>query len=118
MLGELVKFFGHRVMTAFDGPSAISLASQISPDVVLLDIGLPGLSGLDVARKLRNLPETRSAYMVAVTGYGQVEDRERSALAGFDAHLVKPLDEADIAAILAQQMSERREDHDARDAHK
>jgi CheY-like chemotaxis protein len=90
------------------------LAIQLAPDVIMLDIGLPGISGLEVAQRLRNLPETRSAYLVAVTGYGQQQDRERSALAGFDAHLVKPIDQADVEAILTGQLRRRRTDRDAR----
>lgn len=114
MLGELISILGHRATAAFDGPSAVSLAIQLAPDVIMCDIGLPGLSGHDVARKLRNLPETRSAYLVAVTGYGQDQDRERSASAGFDAHLVKPIDQKDVADILEGQLRKRRSDHDAR----
>jgi PAS domain S-box-containing protein len=114
MLAELIKILGHRAVAAFDGQSAMSLAIQLSPDVIMLDIGLPGLSGLEVAEKLRNLPETRSAYLVAVTGYGQQQDRELSAQAGFDAHLVKPLDQSDIASILGGQLRRRRADRDAR----
>jgi PAS domain S-box-containing protein len=114
MLGELIKILGHRAVAAFDGPSALSLAIQLAPDVIMLDIGLPGISGLEVAQRLRNLPETRSAYLVAVTGYGQQQDRERSALAGFDAHLVKPIDQADVEAILTGQLRRRRTDRDAR----
>jgi PAS domain S-box-containing protein len=91
-LCELLRLFGHHATAAFDGPSALSVAAQLAPDVVLLDIGLPGMSGLEVAVKLRQLAETRSAYLIAVTGYGQSNDRDRSLEAGFDAHLVKPID--------------------------
>jgi CheY-like chemotaxis protein len=72
--------------------------------VVVLDIGLPGMSGLEVASKLRNLAETRSAQLIAVTGYGQSEDRARSQLAGFDAHLVKPIDADEIGLLLASRV--------------
>jgi CheY-like chemotaxis protein len=79
----------------------LGVAAQLAPEVVMLDIGLPGLNGHDVAAKLRHLPETRSAYLVAVTGYGQSNDRERALAAGFDAHFVKPIDVDALAAMLA-----------------
>ena len=106
-LCELLRQFGHRATAAFDGPSALSVAAQLAPDVVLLDIGLPGMSGLEVATKLRQLTETRSAYLIAVTGYGQSNDRDRSFEAGFDAHLVKPID----VAALAEQLQQRGRQH-------
>ncbi len=100
-LCELLRLFGHRATAAYDGPSALGVAAQLAPEVVMLDIGLPGLNGHDVAAKLRHLPETRSAYLVAVTGYGQSNDRERALAAGFDAHFVKPIDVDALAAMLA-----------------
>ena len=72
------------------------------PDAVLLDIGLPGLDGLDVARRIRALPELEDLTLIAATGRGWVEDRRRSIQAGFDHHLVKPLALEDIEAVLAQ----------------
>jgi PAS domain S-box-containing protein len=106
-LCELLRLLGHRATAAYDGPSALSVAAQLAPDVVLLDIGLPGMSGLEVATKLRHLAETRSAYLVAVTGYGQTNDRDRSLEAGFDAHLVKPID----VDVLASQLQRRSRHH-------
>jgi two-component system CheB/CheR fusion protein len=82
---------GFEVRTAADGPDALAQAETFCPDVVLLDIGLPGIDGYEVARRLRTLPATRNARIVAVSGYGQAQDRERSRAAGFDDHLLKPV---------------------------
>jgi signal transduction histidine kinase/CheY-like chemotaxis protein len=91
LLTMMLEGRGHRVFTAEDGPSGVSEALVHRPRVLLVDIGLPGLDGYDVARRVRqNLGS--SVYMVAVTGYGQPEDRKRALEAGFDLHLIKPLD--------------------------
>ena len=100
MLCELLHLLGHQASASYDGASALAIAEQQSPDVIMLDIGLPGISGLEVAARLRNLPETRSTYLIAVTGYGQSSDRQRSHDAGFDAHLVKPVDAEELTALL------------------
>jgi CheY-like chemotaxis protein len=89
-LGLLLKASGHEVITRYDGPSAIEELSRFEPSVVLLDIGLPGMSGYDVARCIRN--SRQELLLVAVTGYGQEEDYRSTAAAGFDRHLVKPVD--------------------------
>jgi CheY-like chemotaxis protein len=86
----LQKFWNHSVMMVHDGLDALHAAKSFHPDVVLLDIGLPGISGFDVARRLRQEPETRHTLLVALTGYGTAEDRQMSEDAGFDEHLVKP----------------------------
>ena len=91
-LALLLRLSRHEVWTAYDGGAALSLAAEHAPEVVLLDIGLPGMDGYEVARRLRELPQTRESLLVALTGYGQAEDRERSNAAGFDDHLVKPVD--------------------------
>ncbi|HVF34181.1 MAG TPA: ATP-binding protein, partial [Candidatus Saccharimonadia bacterium] len=91
-LAHALALFGHETATAFDGPSALRLSVQFHPDVCLLDLGLPVMDGFELARRLRALPETRGARLIAVTGYGQRADLERSADAGFDAHTVKPVD--------------------------
>ena len=77
--------------SAGDGPSALAEARSFRPEVVLLDIGLPGMDGYEVARALRSEPDGEQALIVAVSGYGQPEDRERSRVAGFDQHLLKPV---------------------------
>jgi CheY-like chemotaxis protein/two-component sensor histidine kinase len=87
---------GHEVQVCHDGIKALELAGNFQPDVVLLDIGLPGMDGYEVARQLRGQPKTEAALIVALTGYGQEEDMRRSREAGFDHHIVKP---ADLAAL-------------------
>jgi PAS domain S-box-containing protein len=89
-LAELVRMLGHEVEVAYDGPSAIAKATAVSPDLVLCDIGLPGMNGYDVARALRSNPKLRSTRLVAVTGYAQPEDVERATEAGFIGHIPKP----------------------------
>jgi CheY-like chemotaxis protein len=86
----LRKFWGHEVVMAHDGLEAIQAARRFRPELVLLDIGLPGISGFDVARRMRQMPETSHALLVALTGYGTLEDRRKAREAGFDEHLVKP----------------------------
>lgn len=100
-LSQLLKLFGHEVVIAHDGLSALELAAQVQPDVVLLDIGLPGLSGWEVAVRMRALPLLKDVVLVALTGYGQETDRARSAQAGFNHHLVKPADFDTVQNILA-----------------
>jgi PAS domain S-box-containing protein len=105
MLAVFVESFGHDVRKAFDGPSAVSAATMYRPDVVLLDLGLPGMTGFDVARELRLRPETASTYLVAVTGWGQAEDVERTRSAGFSSHLTKPTEPEALRRLL-NRMSE------------
>jgi PAS domain S-box-containing protein len=100
MLAMFVENFGHDVRKAFDGPSALSAAVSYRPDVVLLDIGLPGMTGLDVARELRRRAETSDARLIALTGWGQADDRRATEAAGFDAHLTKPTDPEVLEALL------------------
>ena len=88
----LLALDGHQVRVAHDGHQALALAGELAPQAVLLDIGLPGMDGYEVARRLRESAATRAALLVALTGYGQEEDRRRSLDAGFDHHLVKPVD--------------------------
>jgi PAS domain S-box-containing protein len=101
-MAMLLRFDGHLVETAFDGPEALDVASRFTPDIVMLDLGLPGLTGLEVARRLRVQPRTRRARLIALTGYGQDEDHRRSQEAGFDLHLVKPVDKAQLDQVLVQ----------------
>jgi signal transduction histidine kinase/ActR/RegA family two-component response regulator len=86
----LTEFWGHRVAVAHDGLAALELAREFQPEVALLDLGLPGISGYALAQRLRELPEFETTLLVALTGYGQEEDRRRSMEAGFDEHFVKP----------------------------
>ncbi|MEO8164726.1 MAG: response regulator, partial [Betaproteobacteria bacterium] len=96
----LLVALGHDVQTAYAGPQAIELASQYQPQAILLDIGLPGMNGYEVARELRKAPQGAQTLLIAVSGYGQDEDRRRSREAGFDHHLVKPVDPAQLARII------------------
>ena len=101
MLSALLESRGHDVETAAHGADALVAAQRFLPEVVLLDIGLPGMDGYAVARELRALPECAGALLVAVTGYGQPEDRARAREAGFDEHLLKPVEPEKLLALLA-----------------
>jgi CheY-like chemotaxis protein len=100
-LALLLGTFGHEVHIAHDGPEALQRAREYRPDTILLDIGLPGMSGYEVASEMREIGALRGAMLIAVTGYGQEDDRKRSRDAGFDHHLVKPVDAAALAEILS-----------------
>jgi PAS domain S-box-containing protein len=100
-LVTLLEASGHDVRAAHDGPTSLEAAQGFRPDVVLLDIGLPGLDGFEVAKWLRKQPILSNAVLVAMTGYGQKSDRQRSHEAGFDHHLVKPVDFGKVEQILA-----------------
>lgn len=91
---------GHEVAEADDGPSGIQRASTWAPDVALIDIGLPGMDGYEVARQIRRRIG-RSARLIALTGYGDDNARDRGAAAGFDVHLVKPVSLGELRGILA-----------------
>ncbi len=99
-LSELLKMDGHLTQPAFSGEQALAMVENFSPDFVLLDIGLPSIDGYEVARRMRQT--SLHATIVALTGYGQEEDRERAQAAGFDAHFVKPVDLAALTKLLAQ----------------
>ena len=101
MLGTLLEMNGYEVAIAYDGRSALASAVQAPPDVALLDIGLPDLDGHELARRLRAIPETTQAVLVALTGYGQEEDRRNAYKAGFDHHMAKPADLAKLLELLA-----------------
>jgi signal transduction histidine kinase len=96
----LLTAMGHAVTVVNDGAEAVEVARTLQPDTILLDIGLPGISGYELATLLRGMPETRAARMIAVSGYGQQKDRLRSEAAGFDLHLVKPVDPAQLNELL------------------
>jgi two-component system CheB/CheR fusion protein len=98
----LLEQAGHIVRTARDGPEALTAAREFLPDVVLLDIGLPRMSGYDVAKHLRGQRETASALLIAVTGYGRPDDIQQTQAAGFDHHLVKPVSWDQLAALLGK----------------
>jgi signal transduction histidine kinase len=96
----LLESLGHRVLEAGDGAHGLALALHHRPEVVLIDLGLPGLDGYEVARALRASPGDRMITLIAVTGYGQAEDRRRSKDAGFDAHLVKPVSQSLLSHLI------------------
>jgi CheY-like chemotaxis protein len=99
-LATLLELQGHQVLVAHDGPAALGAADQLDPEVVLLDLAMPGMNGLEVATRLRNRPRAGRLLLVAITGLGQPEDRRRTAEAGFDCHLVKPVDLGALRALL------------------
>ena len=99
-LAALLKMQGHEVRVAHDGRSALEVAAGFLPQFVLLDIGMPGMDGYEVARRLRTIPDLQRARLAALTGWGQPEDRRRSAEAGFDFHLVKPVEPQRLQELL------------------
>jgi CheY-like chemotaxis protein len=101
MLELLVSQMGHVAKVAHDGATAISIASQFTPDVVFLDIGLPVMNGYTVVRAMRELPQFTNVHIAAVTGWGQDEDRRKARQAGFDSHFTKPLSPAVLHDLLA-----------------
>lgn len=102
-LALLLRLLGHQVHVANDGPEALQAVAADCPDLVLLDIGMPGMDGYEVARRLRALPGTERTLIVALTGWGQSQDRQRSKDAGFDHHLTKPVEPAQLQAILTHR---------------
>jgi len=104
----LLEMEGFQVRMAHDGQEALSVAREFRPNVVLLDIGLPGMNGFEVAHGLRNQPESRDALLIALTGYGEAESRTRSTQAGFDFHMVKPADVNLLLTMLANPQEARK----------
>ncbi|MFL6237425.1 MAG: ATP-binding protein [Thermoanaerobaculia bacterium] len=102
LLGTLLEMAGHSIQVAHTGPSALEAAAAFRPDAIILDIGLPGLDGYQVAQRLREDPALKSVTLIAATGYGQEEDLRRSREVGFDQHLVKPIDPGELQRLLAE----------------
>jgi two-component system CheB/CheR fusion protein len=100
-LASWLELVGHEACVAHDGASALTMAGSFAPEVVLLDLGMPDLDGFEVARRLRAVPDFDRVRLVALTGYGREEDRRRSRAAGFDDHLVKPVNPQALAELLA-----------------
>jgi two-component system CheB/CheR fusion protein len=98
----LLRLWGRDCLVAGAGPAALEVAAAFGPDVVFLDIGLPGLNGYEVARRLRHHPATAAALLVAVTGYGQPRDVQLCWEAGFDCHLLKPVEPQALRGLLEQ----------------
>jgi CheY-like chemotaxis protein len=100
-LGTVLTLWGYRVQLAHTGPDGVKAAQASRPQIVLCDIGLPGMDGYEVARTLRATPDTRNARLIAITGYGREEDSRRAREAGFDVHLVKPVEPTTLRRRLA-----------------
>jgi len=100
LMGELFERSGHSIKIAHDGPSALEVAATFAPEVAILDIGLPVMDGYELARRLRQQLGS-AVHLIALTGYGQASDRDRARAAGFDVHLVKPVDHAALRAAIA-----------------
>jgi CheY-like chemotaxis protein len=102
-MGGLLQSLGHETCVVYDGLEALKMAVEFRPDIVLLDIGMPGLDGYEVARRLRMLKKDRTFRIIAVTGWGQESDRQKSQDAGFDVHLVKPVDRNELVQVLGEK---------------
>jgi signal transduction histidine kinase/CheY-like chemotaxis protein len=102
-LANLLQLDGHTVRVAYDGRAALEQARREPFEVFMLDLGLPGMDGLELARHLRGMPDTRDALLVAITGYGQPGDRAKSLAAGFDEHFVKPIDSDALRTVLSKR---------------
>ena len=101
-LAMMLSIMGHETRTAHDGESAVSSAESFLPEVVLLDIGLPKLNGYEVAQRIRENKWGQSMFLIAVTGWGQEEDRQRSSEVGLNVHMVKPVEPAALERLLAE----------------
>ena len=102
-MAALLAMYGHEVCTAHDGLDALEEMRRFKPDVAILDIGMPKMNGYSVAKSIRSRSNETQPLLIAVTGWGQEEDRRRSKEAGFDHHLVKPVDPAALSALLASR---------------
>ncbi|HEV7831998.1 MAG TPA: response regulator [Caballeronia sp.] len=100
-MSMLLETLGHEVRVMNDGPSALSMVDDFAPDVVILDIGLPGMDGFEVAREMRARAVTKTALLIALTGYGADSDKQKARDAGFDHHLVKPVSFTAIETVIA-----------------
>ena len=103
MLSEVLRVKGYQTRTAHDAPAALQVAAEFCPELAFLDIGLPVMDGYELAARLRELPGLQAIRLIALTGYGQQSDRERTTAAGFEQHLVKPVDLAVVEAIASQR---------------
>jgi DNA-binding response OmpR family regulator len=101
-LAMMLRIMGNEIRTAYDGEEAVAAAGEFRPDVVLLDIGLPKLNGYEACRHIREQPWSKSVVLIAMTGWGQEEDRRRSQEAGFDKHMVKPVDPQALMNLLRE----------------
>jgi CheY-like chemotaxis protein len=102
LLCEVLELAGHRCRAADSSAAALTLVEQERPDAMIIDIGLPGIDGFELARRIRDRADCADAYLIALTGYGQPSDRESGQRAGFDAHLVKPVDVEELLGLLGK----------------
>lgn len=109
LLAMVLESDGFDVKVAHEARHALEIAADFNPEIVLLDLGLPGMDGLQLAREMRKEASTANALLIAVTGYGQAADRQRSQEAGFDFHLVKPVSADEIQRVVASRFP--REEH-------
>jgi len=100
MYRMLLELAGHEVLLAENGAIGLELFKSTHPDIALVDIGLPGMDGYEIARRLRAEPNGAGVFLVALTGYGSASDRDRSRQAGFDLHLLKPVDPEKLRSVL------------------
>ena len=106
-LALLLHLAGHDVRVAHDGVETLAVGNQFEPEVVLLDLGMPKMDGYETARRLRQESWGQHAMLVALTGWGQQRDRERTAEAGFDAHLVKPITDVELFQAIGARLSDK-----------
>ncbi len=99
-MATLIRLSGHEIEMAHDGETALEKAKSFKPEIILLDVGLPDMHGYEVAERLRAIPENKSLVIVALTGYGNEEDRRRAMDAGFDYHFVKPVDFTALESLI------------------
>ena len=104
----VLRMMGHQVMTANVADEALTAAQRFQPEIVLLDLGLPRISGYEVCRRLREQPWANHVFIVALTGWGRTEDRLRTQEAGFDRHLVKPVTHRDLQELITDLLRTRR----------
>jgi two-component system, chemotaxis family, CheB/CheR fusion protein len=100
-VAESARAWGHTVKVAYDGPRALELAAAFRPEIALLDIGLPQMNGYELARRVRRLDGVEATLLVALTGYAREEDRQEARKAGFNYHLIKPIEPARLKRLLA-----------------
>ena len=101
-LAMMLELMGHEVRTAHDGAAGVAVAGAFRPDLILMDIGMPILNGYEAAQHIRQKPWGREPFIVALTGWGSADDHRRTQDAGFDRHLVKPVDPAEIQKLLVE----------------
>jgi CheY-like chemotaxis protein len=105
-MGMLLRLMGNDVRIAHDGLEAVEQAADFRPDIVLMDIGMPRLNGYDAARRMREQAWSDGTMLVALTGWGQTEDKRKATEAGFDRHFTKPLDPAKLQALMDEYRAE------------